>query len=518
MPRLAFKPDASFFRKIAIGAVGARAVCADLDQYGHQMVELERGSTDTKLWKDVKRKRVRIPDLVCTHCGLRVESRAKTDAALSMSHSPTEDTRAWDFGLVDEDYIAFPVCTAVDEDYWSAGRLGSGISYWHERNWVRWHSRRWINYFTTDAFRAAHPEKSSTKGVTEGSETSLVWGATFSSRIGTVTAVNGQTVTIQRDSDGHRHTWKIPIDKQIWVSPGEKVCNNQLIASAVRPVTTDRLTCPGVLPPDHLMHLLASRERTQRFTGVKLARLRSDRYVEEQIQGIVNDREEDIYIRLEGVSYLCAICGRSSDNLFLPYLESTDPQTQLEAVIALGETATTDAITVLDGILDANDKPYFIRSAAAWSLGRIGEPDAARRLVRAFGDVDPDIREEALEAIVSIGGTAIPILLLGLRNADSDIAAGCAEALRQQQQLLLPVLDKVTEQLYTEQPSPWLVWLVGQLPREHVGTAIAELQETSPKLHYAISILWSFIESWISRHWDVAHQPMLSAYGVNDAR
>ncbi len=94
MARLAVKPDSSFFRKIVIGAVGARSVCYDLASHGHQMVELERGSTDTKLWKEVKRKRVRIPDLVCVRCGQRVESRAKTNAELAMSHSVTDEARA----------------------------------------------------------------------------------------------------------------------------------------------------------------------------------------------------------------------------------------------------------------------------------------------------------------------------------------------------------------------------------------------------------------------------------------
>lgn len=41
MPRLALKPDSSFFRKIAIGAVGSRAICTDLSLHGHNMVELE---------------------------------------------------------------------------------------------------------------------------------------------------------------------------------------------------------------------------------------------------------------------------------------------------------------------------------------------------------------------------------------------------------------------------------------------------------------------------------------------
>src|SRR3990172_873458 len=115
MARLALKPDSSFFRKIAIGVVGSRAVCVHLRQHGHDAVELERGSTDTKLWKEVKRKRVRIPDLVCERCGLRIESRAKTKAELSMSHSPTDEERAWDFGMVDSDLIAFPVCRAERE-------------------------------------------------------------------------------------------------------------------------------------------------------------------------------------------------------------------------------------------------------------------------------------------------------------------------------------------------------------------------------------------------------------------
>ena len=87
MPPLALKPDASFFRKIALGAVGSRRVAQDLQRLGHRVVELERVAMDTKLWKDVKRKRVRIPDLVCQLCGLRIESRAKTRADLSMSRN-----------------------------------------------------------------------------------------------------------------------------------------------------------------------------------------------------------------------------------------------------------------------------------------------------------------------------------------------------------------------------------------------------------------------------------------------
>ena len=120
MPRPnAFKANTSFFRMIALGAVGAEVVQEHLNALGHEIVELERGSLSTKIWSDVKRKRVRIPDLCCTSCGVRVESRAKTNPDLRMSHSTQEAEGAWDYGMLDTDWIAFPVISG-EEDYCSA--------------------------------------------------------------------------------------------------------------------------------------------------------------------------------------------------------------------------------------------------------------------------------------------------------------------------------------------------------------------------------------------------------------
>ena len=130
------------------------------------MTELERGSLDTKLWKDVKRKRVRIPDLLCVNCGLRVESRAKAKAELTMSHSESDAERAWDFGMVDTDCIAFPVCESTGKRFWSQGKLRIGASYWHERNWTQWSLLGKINYFYVSEFRASPFQKKATKGKT----------------------------------------------------------------------------------------------------------------------------------------------------------------------------------------------------------------------------------------------------------------------------------------------------------------------------------------------------------------
>lgn len=510
MARIAFKPDSSFFRKIAIGAVGARAVASDLNGRGHQMEELERGSTDTKLWKEVKRKRVRIPDLVCIRCGVRVECRAKTKPELSMSHSLNHEARAWDFGMVDTDYVAFPICVSGDEDYWSSGKLSGEVSYWHERNWVQWRNVGRINYFPVQSFRATPYLRSTTKGVTEGSETTITWAAKFAKQPAVVEAVAGQQVALRVRSSSRPYSRKIPEGLRIFVGPGQEIEANQLIATMVTPVSSSALDCRGNLSENNITQMLSSRERTLRFTGVKLARLRKEPEFKAFVADMINDDEEDVYVRLEGLSYLTSVCGASPSELFARYLSSTDPQTQLEAVIALGEVGTSNAVELLWELLRNAEEPYFLRSAAAWCLSRIGDANASERLIRAFADVDPTIREEALDGIVTIGGPALPLLLVGLREADDAVAAGCAEALRQRGQIPGEVLAELVQQLRSETPSRWVVWLLGHLARDQVAPAIASLQDTAPHLHYAITLLWSFMESWIARRWELRPTAILS--------
>jgi HEAT repeat protein len=226
-----------------------------------------------------------------------------------------------------------------------------------------------------------------------------------------------------------------------------------------------------------------------------------------QVATLARDPEEDVYVRLEAASFLASVCGRAARELFAPYYDNTDQQIQLEAVIALGEANTTDAISLLSAILDDPQRPYFLRSASAWSLSRVNKPEALSRLIRAFADVDHNIREEALEGVASVGGPSVPLLIAGLRGSVPEIAAGCAESLRQQQVLPDDVVAAILEDLRSQKATIWTTWLIGHLPRERVATAIADLQRSAPHLHYAVSVLWSFVESWIARRWELSPLP-----------
>ena len=200
------------------------------------------------------------------------------------------------------------------------------------------------------------------KGATEGSETSIAWPSTFAPEKGVVESIDNRRIRIKPPDAGSR--LKIARSTQtIFVSVGEAVHINQVIASTVQPLKHSALTCPGDLPKGHIARLLSSRERTQRFSGITLARLRKDDGFCRPIKNLAADEEEDMYVRVEGLSYLSSLCGQSA--------------------------------------------------------------------------------------------------------------------------------------------TKWSVWLLGMLPRERVATAVADLQKTAPELHYATTLLWSFVESWISRHWEL---------------
>lgn len=115
MPPNNFKSDESFLSKIAIGAAGTNATIEALTAMGFRPIELERGSSGYKIWKKIKIKRVRVPDILCLRTGLRFESRGKTKLEISMSHSLNEPSRCWDVCMRTDDYVSIIRLEAVED-------------------------------------------------------------------------------------------------------------------------------------------------------------------------------------------------------------------------------------------------------------------------------------------------------------------------------------------------------------------------------------------------------------------
>ena len=492
-----------------MGAVGARAVQNYLNSLGHNIVELERGSLTTRIWRDVKRKRVRIPDLCCTRCGVRIESRAKTNPDLSMSHSPSDVERAWHYGMIDSDWVAFPILSA-EEAVWSSGGLDLDRerSLWRERRFTTWHVEGRINLFTVASLKRVAPKQLKPKGVSEGSEVQVRWKARFAPSSGKVVAVedgprlkavNSVRLKYELDDEPNKSRYfQLAADERPFLAPGETFEPHQVIAGQIEPLKTDASHCKGGCNIDKIAQMLASRERTVRYTGCKLARLAKARRLVNKVRELAEDGEEDPYVRMEAKSYLCEVAGDSADDRFRAILlDDADEQMRLEAAVTLAETRTPASFDLLRTVLEDVTQPLFLRSACAWAVGCHGTREAAEVLVRAFADVAPEIREEALVALHHLGEVGFHPLLKGLEASSAAIAAGAAETLRRIQRAPAEEIAEMVERVN----STWPTWTLAHLPKDSVAPYIAALQSRRPDIHYAISVIWNFLDSWIADDW-----------------
>lgn len=156
-----FKTDESFLEKISIGAIGTKRVYENLLSQHHLPIELERGSMSYKIWKKIKIKRIRVPDILLVNCGVRVESRAKTNLEITMSHSQSDPNRGWDFGLKDTDYVALIGCQKNGD------------------NPVDWLADDFVQYISVRELREAVTRNEiieiEAKGAQEGFEKRITW-------------------------------------------------------------------------------------------------------------------------------------------------------------------------------------------------------------------------------------------------------------------------------------------------------------------------------------------------------
>ena len=208
--RRSFKSDASFLEKLAIGATGTQTVMNDLRKQGFHPIELERGSSSWKVWKQIKIKRLRVPDILLLDTATRIEARAKRSLQISMSHSESDPQRGWDHGLLDDDFVALTVCT----------KTGSRPIDWRANPLVQYIRVKNLR----DAWAAGHVIKERPKGAQEGFELRLTWPSAITKHSGQVTTVTESRLIYQRQNDRRSISLSLCQKKvalNALVSPGE---------------------------------------------------------------------------------------------------------------------------------------------------------------------------------------------------------------------------------------------------------------------------------------------------------
>lgn len=480
--RRAYKSDVSFLEKISLGAVGTRKVFEDVTAQGHSPIELERGSMSFKIWKQIKIKRVRVPDILCINCDKRVESRAKTNLEITMSHSISTPERGWDFGLEDDDYIALVKCVKGGE---------------RPTDWV---AEDPVQYVEVGSMRAAYDKNlafaEKPKGATEGFEIRVTWPSSLASDHGEVTLVNSQKIQYRGSTSGRIVTLllsKRGTTLEPRVKVGETVRKNQIVASVV-PVV-QRFNCRKTTSTEYYLGMLDSTSLSDRYVSAKaLAHFPSDPAADALAQTVRNEREH-IYVRLEAASSLLKIGHTEYLSFFKGLLSDQYLENRLECVIVLGEIDSDKSCDLLIGtLLDSSQHPE-IRAGAAWSLGELKNKKATEALIKVFNEVEKTIRDEAARALMRFGDLYSKDIISLIPKSTEEERAGIAWALSKSGRF--EIRDLIPS-MSDDEARKWIAWIIGTQDQAKYISQIEQLKRKDQEVYFAVTVLWKILSSWIA--------------------
>ena len=482
-----FKSDDSFLRKLAVGAAGTNATINRLKAIGFNPIELERGSTGFKIWKKIKIKRVRVPDVLCLSTGLRFESRGKTKLEISMSHSLNDPKRAWDAGMRDDDLVSIVVFEQNDDSPIDLKQI-SPVHFVSVR-----HMRQ--------AFAAGQVSITQPKGVEEGSEIRVMWTCAAANQRSVVSAVEPGRISLtplpeerKQSIQLSRSKGKITLLPQVNV--GETVEANQIVAAVV-PVNT-ALQCPTSVSEAYFIDKLASVNLSERYAAAKALRYRGYTTARPVLESRMTDADEDIYVQLEAAAALAAYDDPNGwefiENKLRSPVMTVPLETQLETVIVASEIPKSRSELLLIEVLRDSQRDDELRAGAAWALGQFASATSATALVDTFNSSPLEIKVEAARALLRIAEPQIPHLIDLLKNSDPAKRDGLSWVLARTGKFNPSDMVTGTD----ENLRKWMSYIVGFGKDKFVQSDVEAICKADPEVYFAASVLWQIVESWVN--------------------
>lgn len=480
LPR-AFKTDESFLEKIAIGATGTRFVIEDLRRQGHDPIELERGSSSFKIWKAIKIKRVRVPDILCLRCGRRIESRAKTKVEITMSHSTATPERGWDFGLDDDDLVAVVRCE----------RSGDGPVDWVGKSPVQYLLVRDLR----EAWQGGKVVTHKPKGAQEGFEIRVTWPAAVATVDGRVEAISSTGIRYRGAGAARGSSIRLQRGKERLlpaVTERAEVAIGEVLASVV-PVRKT-WSCAGGASLETFLAWSTSASLADRYGAVKALGRFAEEEATSRLVERMQDASEHIYVRLESAAGLMRREDARGVAFFEALLKDDYLENRLEAVILLGEIGSGEAARFLIRTLaDAEQHPE-IRAGAAWALGETGSKDVLPSLIASFAALEPVIKIEAARGLAKLARPHLGEVVKTFPGSASEQRPGIAWALSKAGGFKV---SDVVPMLVDDDARRWVAYMVGTQEEGKMVPDIEELARRDPEVYFAVTVLWKIISSWV---------------------
>lgn len=482
-----FKSDDSFLRKLAVGAAGTNATIQRLQTLGFQPIELERGSRGFKIWKKIKIKRVRVPDILCQATGLRFESRGKTKPEISMSHSLKDPNRAWDSGMRDDDWVTIVLIESSPDSPIETKEI-SPVHF------IRVQDLRAA--FTANQFSITKP-----KGVEEGSEIRVIWTCAVANQVSKVETVDAERITLAPINGSRRHTIKLlrsngKIRLLPQVRVGQSVTANQIVAAVV-PIITE-IKVPKTASEAQFAKKLTSFNLSERYSAAKALRYRGYSHSTRSVlEKRMTDEAEDIYVQLEAAAALAAGNHESGWRFLETKLRSgvlsVPLETQLESIIVASEIPNGRSESLLVEVLRDPNRDEELRAGVAWALGQFSSTTSANALVDTFNQKPIEVKSEAARALLRIAEPLVSHLIELLKTGNSRNRDGLAWVLARIGKFNPGELVNGSD----EDLRRWISYIVGYGKERFDDNEVQAICHADREVYFAASVLWQILASWV---------------------
>jgi hypothetical protein len=484
MPSL--KEDESFIEFLSLGATATERAIAYLNNKGHNIIELERGALSSRIWKN-KEKQLRVPDLLCINCGRKIESRGKRNLEITMSHSTSDDDRAWDHDAEDEDWVALVKCEKTGD---------------HPRDWEPPDK---VNIVSYEKLRETEGKtKQARSGPTQGSELTITWPSTTSTADGVVKQIkNGERIQILRGSDDY--TLSYSLEKKIsddehaklkpLVDPGEHVSGEtEFIAAPFEPLDGDEISCPNDYAEDQWVDRLSSDSFSNRFSAIKaLGYVHSEQGIE-KLKAEITDDSSNPFVRLEAAASLAKQDEEDGWDYLSDILEKSNEENlseRLETIIILREIKDEKSVSFLQDVLTDTQENDELRAEAAHGLGLLSAKGALQDLIDGLRASSELIKRDCITAIANAIEGDEPILLEALQSDEYDIQYGCALALATAGPGCIENLIADSEDV----PADGLAIALSLIDKSRAESIVTEA-ELDEKIIFAVETMSDFFNSW----------------------
>jgi hypothetical protein len=476
---MAFKEDWSFLDKITMGAVGTQSVIQQLNASGHQIIELERYCTSNKIWS-TKIKRLRIPDLLCLHCGKRIESRAKSKLGIIMSDAENNPNRRWFSGLRENDLVAFIQCHKNELGEWKASNL--------------------VNVFSVGDMLSTEPNTklSAPKSVYEGAERDRTWASYVPSHEFTVAACNHEKdgTRIQIKNITGRNQSKLVSNKDyIYVNVGETYPGEEKIVSGIVPHTHD---CGCTDEQYDFLNDLNSNENETQYTAVKaLGFLPVSEIAKHELQKISVNVETDSRIRLEAYASLLRLGVDVWDAMYDFAFSQNNKEIKMEYALILGELNSPNVVAKLMRIIENYENDVELRAAALWSLPP--DPSALTKVIDQCFSEDNIVMNHAIAKIEKYFSPEMTNPILSSFGSNEHSNAICAHILASSQ--TVDREEMVKRYISEENPNiqNWILFSIGLAGPQKYEAIVNEIDPNAELTKDKLIMLWNYHPKFLNR-------------------